>query len=70
MGRTGALHAWQTEDFDGPDIQTIGKGLGGGFIPLSAVLLSSKIVEAVSAGSGRVAHSQTFQVRTFNLLSQ
>jgi len=62
MGRIGALHAWQLEDFDGPDIQTIGKSLGGGFIPLSAVLVSRKVIEAVSLGSGRFSHSHTFQV--------
>jgi adenosylmethionine-8-amino-7-oxononanoate aminotransferase len=62
MGRTGTLHAWQMDDFEGPDIQTIGKSLGGGYIPISAVLVSSKIVETVSSGSGRVAHSHTFQV--------
>lgn len=63
MGRTGTLHAWQQEpNFPVPDIQTIGKSLGGGYIPLSAVLLSSHVVRTLSSNSTRIAHSQTFQV--------
>jgi hypothetical protein len=40
MGRSGTLHAWQAENSDTqgyncvPDMQTIGKGLGGGYQPI------------------------------------
>ncbi|KAL6917136.1 hypothetical protein ACHAP8_011500 [Fusarium lateritium] len=61
MGKTGTMHAWQQEGISGPDIQTIGKALGGGFIPLSAVLLRDKIFEALADGSGGLAHGHTFQ---------
>ncbi|TVY51741.1 putative aminotransferase [Lachnellula cervina] len=41
MGRTGTLHAWQKEGVI-PDLQTIAKGLGGGYQPIGAVLISEK----------------------------
>ncbi|KAF4984883.1 hypothetical protein FZEAL_36 [Fusarium zealandicum] len=59
--KTGTMHAWQQEGISGPDIQTIGKALGGGFIPLSGVLLRSKIFDALAGGSGGLAHGHTFQ---------
>lgn len=65
MGKTGTMHAWEQEGIRGPDIQTIGKALGGGFVPLSGVLLHEKIFDALSAGSGGLAHGHTFQVRPF-----
>ncbi|KAJ5946182.1 hypothetical protein N7454_003021 [Penicillium verhagenii] len=61
MGKTGTMHAWEQEDIRGPDIQTIGKALGAGFVPLSGVLLHQKIFDALSAGSGGLAHGHTFQ---------
>lgn len=62
MGKTGTMHAWEQEDIRGPDIQTIGKALGGGFVPLSGVLLHHKIFDALSQGSKVLAHGHTFQV--------
>lgn len=62
MGKTGTMHAWEQEGMRGPDIQTIGKALGAGFVPLSGVLLHEKIFQALSAGSGGLAHGHTFQV--------
>ncbi|KAJ5618758.1 secondary metabolism biosynthetic enzyme [Penicillium lagena] len=61
MGKTGTMHAWEQEGIRGPDIQTIGKALGAGFVPLSGVLLHQKIFDTLSAGSGRLAHGHTFQ---------
>lgn len=43
MGRPGTLHAWQSLGNVAPDLQTIGKGLGAGYQPISAVLVSSKV---------------------------
>ena len=62
LGKTGTMHAWEQEGIRGPDIQTIGKALGAGFVPLSGVLLHQKIFDALSAGSGGLAHGLTFQV--------
>jgi adenosylmethionine-8-amino-7-oxononanoate aminotransferase len=60
MGRSGTLHAWQEEGV-APDLQTIGKGLGGGYQPIAAVLISQKVVEALLNGSGQFVHGQTYQ---------
>ncbi|TVY48403.1 putative aminotransferase [Lachnellula occidentalis] len=62
MGRCGYLHAWQSPDVNVvPDIQTIGKGLGGGYAPISAMLIGKKIVDVVSSGSGAFNHGHTYQ---------
>lgn len=60
MGRSGTLHAWQAEDVV-PDLQTIGKGLGGGYMPIAAVMISERIVKALLDGSGAFIHGQTYQ---------
>lgn len=62
MGRCGYLHAWQSPLVDvKPDLQVIGKGLGGGFQPVAALLTSSKIVEVLTKGTGAFAHGHTYQ---------
>jgi adenosylmethionine-8-amino-7-oxononanoate aminotransferase len=60
MGRSGTLHAWQGEGVS-PDIETVGKGLAGGYQPVAAVLMSERVVKALSDGSGQFVHGQTFQ---------
>lgn len=45
MGRTGTMHAWQALGNVAPDIQTIGKGLGAGYQPISAVLVGPNVHE-------------------------
>lgn len=60
MGRTGTLHAWQAEHVV-PDIQTVGKGLGGGYQPVAAVFIGDKIVKTLSNGTGQFVHGQTYQ---------
>ena len=59
MGRTGTLHACEQEDIS-PDLMTIAKGLGGGYQPVGAVLLSEKIFEAFAGGSGFFQHGHTY----------
>ncbi|KAI9730271.1 MAG: hypothetical protein M1834_006035 [Cirrosporium novae-zelandiae] len=62
LGRTGTLHAWEQDDIDiAPDIQMIGKGLAGGYQPVSGILASSRVVEGLRNGSGAFSHGQTFQ---------
>jgi adenosylmethionine-8-amino-7-oxononanoate aminotransferase len=60
MGRTGSVHAWEQEGTS-PDIQIIGKGLGGGYQPIGAVLVANGVIDALSTGSGGFMHGQTYQ---------
>lgn len=50
MGRTGTLHAWEQEGV-APDIQTIGKALGGGYQPVAGVLASQHVIDTIKNGS-------------------
>lgn len=56
------LHAWQ-DPLIGvvPDLQTLGKGLGGGYMPVAAMLASAHVVEVLEHGSGAFSHGQTYQ---------
>lgn len=58
-GRTGT---WTALEAYGvlPDLMTLGKGLSGGYLPLSAVAAPRRIVDTIAAGSGALAHAQTF----------
>lgn len=60
MGRCGTLHAWEQEGVV-PDIQTIGKGLGGGYAPVSGILINDSIVQTLDKGTGMFRHGQTYQ---------
>ncbi|ESY90367.1 hypothetical protein X741_26835 [Mesorhizobium sp. LNHC229A00] len=59
MGRTGTIFACEQEGIV-PDLVTIAKGLGGGFQPIGAVLLSEKIYHAFAEGSGIFQHGHTY----------
>ncbi len=59
MGRTGTLHACEQEGV-APDLMTIAKGLGGGYEPIGAVLLSKNIYDAFARGSGFFQHGHTY----------
>ncbi|WP_027998044.1 aspartate aminotransferase family protein [Sinorhizobium arboris] len=59
MGRTGTLHACE-QDGVVPDLMTVAKGLGGGYQPVGAVLLSSAIFQAFAEGSGFFQHGHTY----------
>jgi adenosylmethionine-8-amino-7-oxononanoate aminotransferase len=63
MGRCGTRHAWQSllPDPVAPDIQTVGKGLGGGYVPVAAVLASARVVDVLGSGTGSFVHGQTYQ---------
>lgn len=59
MGRTGHLFAC-AEDGVVPDIVTIAKGLGAGYQPIGAMIASSRIYDAIVAGSGFFQHGHTY----------
>jgi len=59
MGRTGHLYAC-AEDSIVPDIITIAKGLGAGYQPIGAMVASSRIYDAIVAGSGFFQHGHTY----------
>lgn len=59
MGRTGTLHACEQEGIS-PDLMTIAKGLGGGYEPIGATLLSKKIYDTFAGGSGFFQHGHTY----------
>jgi adenosylmethionine-8-amino-7-oxononanoate aminotransferase len=59
MGRTGTLHACE-QDGVAPDLMTVAKGLGGGYQPIGAVLLSQRIFDAFANGSGLFQHGHTY----------
>ena len=58
-GRTGTFLSCQ-QDNAVPDIVTLGKGLGGGYQPIGAVLCTSGVYETVAGGSGALKHGQTY----------
>jgi len=59
MGRTGTLFASE-QDAVRPDIVTIAKGLGAGYQPIGATLVSGKIFRAITDGSGFFQHGHTY----------
>lgn len=59
MGRTGKWFSFQHYDFI-PDIMTLGKGINGGVLPLSAVVATKEVVDVLAAGSGYFNHAQTY----------
>ena len=59
MGRTGKWLAIEREEVT-PDILTLGKGLSGGYAPLSALVVRDEIVDAIAQTSGAFSFNQTF----------
>lgn len=58
-GRTGT---WTVCEAAGvvPDVLVLGKGIAGGYAPVSAVLARDALVEDIARGSGALRHAQTF----------
>lgn len=59
FGRTGrnfAVEHWNVQ----PDMIVAGKGIASGYMPLGAVIVSRKIVDAIKSGSGLLVHGFTY----------
>jgi ornithine--oxo-acid transaminase len=56
LGRTGRMFAYEHESDARPDVLILGKALGGGLYPVSAVLASRKIMDVFAPGD----HGSTF----------
>ena len=59
MGRTGSLYACE-QDGVAPDLMAIAKGLGAGYQPIGATLVSARIFDAIRDGSGFFQHGHTY----------
>lgn len=59
FGRTGrwfGLDHWAVT----PDLITCGKGISGGYVPLGAVVVRDRVMDAFRHGDGRLRHSFTY----------
>lgn len=59
MGRTGSLFAVEQEGITA-DLLTCAKGLGAGYQPIGATLVSQRILDAIGQGSGFFQHGHTY----------
>ena len=66
MGRAGrnfAVEHWGVA----PDIMVTAKGLSSGYAPLGAVVVSKKVADAISSGSGSFLHGFTYNSHPISL---
>jgi adenosylmethionine-8-amino-7-oxononanoate aminotransferase len=66
MGRTGrnfAVDHWDVA----PDILVTAKGLSSGYAPLGAVIVTRKVADAISCGSGAFVHGFTYNCHPVSL---
>ncbi len=59
LGRTGTWFACE-ESGVVPDIITLAKGLGGGFVPIGAVMVHQRIYDAFEASGTSFVHGESF----------
>ena len=59
FGRTGTLFACEAEGVF-PDLMTVGKGLTGGYLPMSATLATNAIYEAFTATGHTFFHGHSY----------
>lgn len=68
LGRSGYYHTYQkymTSGY-GPDIMTIGKTIGSGYVTLAGVLVSPMVKKTIVEGSDMVNGAQTYHCHEFN----
>lgn len=59
LGRTGTMLASQHWDVR-PDLVVLGKGMGAGYAPVSAVLVSEQFIETIAAGTASVTNGHAY----------
>lgn len=60
-GRTGTRFAFEQEGIV-PDILTLGKGLGGGYTPIAAIIANKRVCDGFRNGPSKAFnHGQTYQ---------
>lgn len=64
---TGGLNCWESfPEFKGPDLQSIGKTLGSGFVTIAGLLVSPKVKSVFVEGSNYIPGGQTYHQHSFN----
>lgn len=68
LGRNGKYHCYESfmESGSGPDMMTIGKTIGSGYVTLAGIMISPKVKDAIVAGSNSTAGAQTYHCHEFN----
>lgn len=67
LGRNGKYHCYESYmEGAGPDLLTIGKTIGSGYVTLAGILVSPKIKDTIVAGSNAVLGAQTYHCHEFN----
>ncbi|VEU24200.1 DEKNAAC105426 [Brettanomyces naardenensis] len=68
LGRSGNYHTYTKfmESGNGPDLMTIGKTIGSGYVTLAGVLISPLVKDAIVKGSNAVSGAQTYHCHEFN----
>jgi len=59
MGRCGTLWTFEQEGIV-PDLVAIAKGLGAGYQPIGALLVSKQIADTIQGGTGFFQHGHTY----------
>jgi hypothetical protein len=59
MGRTGSLFACEQEGIE-PDMVVMAKGLGAGYQPIGALMVTDQIYKTIVDGSGFFQHGHTY----------
>ena len=59
MGRCGTLWTFEQEGVV-PDLVAVAKGLGAGYQPIGALLVSKEICDTIQKGSGFFQHGHTY----------
>ncbi|KAK4553446.1 hypothetical protein LTR86_009503 [Recurvomyces mirabilis] len=62
LGRTGTYHAWQHPDVGtAPDLQTVGKTLAGGYVPVASLLVGQTVARAMEERREFFIHGSTYE---------